>query len=53
MNKYRKLIVALIGVVAIILGPDILGFVDNTAAVTESVLALLTVFGVYQISNEV
>ena len=52
MVKYRKLIAALVGVVAIILGPDILGLVDNTAVVTESVLAILTVFGVYQLKNE-
>ncbi len=51
MTKYRKLIVALVGVVAIVFGPDVLGLADNTEVVAQSILALLTAFGVYQAPN--
>ena len=48
MSRYNKLWVAVVGVIAIILGPD---FVDLDPNVTESVLGLLTAFGVYLVPN--
>lgn len=51
MSKYSKLIVAVVGVIAIILGPEVLGLVDNAETVTQSILGLLTAFGVYQATN--
>ncbi len=54
MSKYSKLIAAVIGVVAIVIGPEILGLADEAKSemIAQSVLALLTAFGVYQVPNK-
>ncbi len=49
--KYSKLIVAVIGVVVIILGPDFLGLTGQPSLIAEGILGLLTAFGVYQVTN--
>ena len=51
--RYKKLVAAVIGLVAVILGPEFLGLVGIDApAVTELVFALLTAIGVYKVENE-
>lgn len=59
MRKYRKLIASLVGVVAIILGPAVLGitpgeefFGIGQEKVVELVLAALTGLGVWGLRNE-
>ncbi len=51
LKRYSKLIVAIIGVIVIILGPDVLGITGNTSLVAEGIIALLTAAGVYQVPN--
>ena len=48
MQRYNKLWTAIVGVIAIILGPD---FVDLDETVAESILGLLTAAAVYAIPN--
>ena len=48
MQRYNKLWTAIVGVIAIILGPD---FVDLDPTLAESALGLLTAFGVYLVPN--
>lgn len=52
MSKYSKLIAAIVGLAVIIVGPEFLDLTENTELVTQSVLALLTAFGVYQVPNQ-
>lgn len=52
MGKYRKLIAAIVGVIAIIAGPDVLGLTADTETVVQMVMGLLTAFGVFQLSND-
>ncbi len=51
IQRYSKLIAAVIGVVVIIIGPDMLGLTDTTALITETAIAVLTAIGVYQVPN--
>lgn len=58
MSKYRKLIVAIIGVIAIILGPTVLGvspegtiFGMSTEAATQLLVGVLTAAGVWAAPN--
>lgn len=54
MGKYAKLIVAAVGVVAVVL-VDFTGIVaDGTTveSLTQSIIGALTLFGVYQIPNK-
>lgn len=50
--KYSKLIAAIVGVVAIIIGPDMLGLAADTQAAAQNILGLLTAFGVYAVPNK-
>lgn len=50
MKKYRKILVAVIGLAAIV-GNDFLGLDVNGAIIADSVLAVLTAFGVFQLPN--
>lgn len=59
MSKYRKLIAAIVGLVAIILGPTVLGvtpgedfFGIGQDKVVEIVIAALTGLGVWGFANE-
>ncbi len=51
MKKYRKAIIAIMGLGAVMHGPDAMaGFDPNE--VLQAVIALFAAFGVYQIPNE-
>ena len=52
MNRYRKLIAAAVGVVAILFGPQFLGLAENTEQLTQMILGLLTALGVWGVPNE-
>lgn len=52
MSRYSKLIVAVVGLLVVILGPEFLGAVEDTETTAQLVLALLTAFGVYQVPNK-
>lgn len=59
MSKYRKLIAAIVGVVAIVLGPTVLGITPGDEffgigqdKVVEIVLAAMTGLGVWGMKNE-
>lgn len=59
MSKYRKLIAAIVGVVAIVLGPTVLGITPGDEffgigqdKVVEIVLAAMTGLGVWGLKNE-
>lgn len=52
ISKYKKLIAAIVGLVAIVIGPELLNLTDTPEKFTEAVLALLTAFGVYQLKND-
>ncbi len=52
MSRYNKLIAAVVGLIAIILGPDVLGLTEQPETIVQSALAVLTAFGVYQLPNE-
>lgn len=58
MNRYRKLIVAVVGLVALLLGPEFFGISEAgtifgmpTDTVVELAVTVLTAFGVYQVTN--
>lgn len=51
VKKYSKLIAAAVGLVAILLGPDFLGLTNDAERLAQAILALLTLFGVYQVRN--
>lgn len=60
IRNYRKLVAAVIGLVAVILGPAVLGlapgdelFGIGQATAVQAVLAILTALGVYQVPNDV
>ena len=58
MGRYRKLIAALIGVAAIVLGPEFLGMTteeglsSNVETVVEGIFGLLTALGVWGAKND-
>ena len=52
MSKYRKLIVALVGVAAIVLGPSMLDVVPDEQMFTQAVIGLLTAAGIWGVPNE-
>lgn len=59
MKNYRKLIVAIVGAVGILLGPAVLGITPGEEffgvgqdTVVQAIVAILTVFGVYQAKND-
>lgn len=54
LSKYRKLIVAVLGVVGIVLGPTIFGVVgeEQWATITQSIIAAATALGVWGVPNE-
>lgn len=59
MSRYRKLIAAIVGLVAIILGPSFLGvapgedlFSLDQERIVEMILAVLTALGVERLPNE-
>ena len=49
MGRYNKLWAAIVGVLAIILGPD---HIDLAPALSEAILGLLTAGAVYLIPNK-
>ncbi len=51
--KYSKLIAAIVGMIAVIIGPDVLGLTADTEQAAQNILGLLTVFGVYLVPNKV
>lgn len=51
MGNYKKLIVAVVGLIAIILGPEVLGLAADTETTVQSIMGLLTAFGVFQMTN--
>lgn len=54
MKKYSKLVAAVVGVVAVILGPSALGITEvelDTELITQAVLGVATAFGVFQSVN--
>lgn len=50
MERYRKLLVAVVGLAAMFV-PELAGFDDDAGEVFDVVLAVLTAFGVYQVKN--
>lgn len=46
---YRKLIAAVVGVIAIKFGPEVL---PNQAALVEAIMMALTAFGVWAVPND-
>lgn len=52
MNKYSKVIVAAIGLVAVIVGPILLGEQPSNELVMQALTALVATFGVYQVTNK-
>ena len=52
MRKYSKLIAATIGLTAIVLGPSVMGVVQDEAQFLQGLTAVATAFGVYQVANE-
>lgn len=59
MSRYRKLIAAIVGVIAIVLGPSVLGvspgeelFGLGQERVVEMIIAVFTALGVYAVPNE-
>jgi hypothetical protein len=52
VNKYSKLIAAVVGLLVLVLGPEFAGAAEFDAeTVTKAVVALATAFGVYQLEN--
>ncbi|NIS77751.1 MAG: hypothetical protein GTO00_09095 [Deltaproteobacteria bacterium] len=58
LSKYRKLLVAVVGVIAILLGPTVLGvspegtiFGMSTEAATQLIVGILTAAGVWAAPN--
>ena len=52
MSKYSKLIAAIVGLIAIIVGPDLLNLTETPEKVAEALLALITAFTIYQVPNK-
>lgn len=59
MNKYRKLVAAAVGVVAILLGPTVFGITPGEEffgigqdKVTQGVIGILTALGVWGAKND-
>lgn len=54
MNKYAKLIAAIVGLIVILLTDTFNLTIDGTGAdmLRETILSLLTAFGVYQVPNK-
>ena len=51
MGQYKKLIAAIVGVIAIIAGPEVLGLTTESETVAQTIMGLLTAFGVFQVTN--
>ena len=59
MSQYRKLIAAIVGLVAVILGPSVLGLAPGEEIfglgqerVVEMIIGLVTAISVYAVRNE-
>jgi hypothetical protein len=59
MGKYRKLIAAAVGLVAVILGPAVLGVTPaeelggvGQETVVQTIMGMLTAYGVWAAKNE-
>lgn len=50
MERYRKAFVALAGVVALFV-PELVGFEDSVGTLFDTVISLLTAFGVFAVPN--
>ena len=52
LSRYRKLIPAVVGLLAVIAGPDVLALTDDTEALTQAILAALTLLGIWGVPNQ-
>ncbi len=52
LQTHRKLIAAIVGVVAIILGPEYLGLASDAETLAQSIMALVMLIAVERIPNE-
>jgi uncharacterized membrane protein len=54
MTKYRKLVMAIVGLAVLVIGPDFLGVVGveiDPGRVTEIIIGILTAIGVWAVPN--
>lgn len=51
MARYRKLLVAVVGVVALFV-PEVAGMEDEATNIYDAVVSILTAFGVWRVPNE-
>lgn len=52
LAQYSKLVVAAVGLLAVVLGPDVLGITSDAEATVQQILGILTLLGVYGIPNK-
>lgn len=52
LARYNKAIVGLVSFVAILLGPDTLNLVDDQAQLTQTILSILGLIGIYAVPNK-
>ncbi len=46
-GKYSKLIAGLVGLVAVILGPDFMDLTEDSEALAQQILGVLALMGIY------
>jgi len=51
VKNYSKLWIAGIGLLALVLGPDVMGIVQDEAKLYQGLLAIVTAYGIYQVPN--
>lgn len=53
MARYSKLIAAVVGLLAIVIGPEFLNLTDQGELIAESIAGIITALLVYQLPNRV